>query len=50
MLHPPPYGTELDQAPLIDGEFRVQTEGVAPKIGPVGSTAVRDFILEPSRC
>jgi Icc-related predicted phosphoesterase len=46
VLHPPPYGTELDQAPLIDGEFRVQTEGAAPKIGPVGSTAVRDFILE----
>lgn len=46
VLHPPPYGTELDQAPQIDSDFRVQTEGVAPKIGPVGSTAVRDFILE----
>ncbi len=46
VLHPPPYGTELDQAPLIDGEFKVLTEGVAPKIGPVGSTAVRDFIME----
>jgi uncharacterized protein len=46
VIHPPPYGTELDQAPVIDDEFRVQTEGVAPKIGPVGSTAVRDFILE----
>ena len=29
MLHPPPYGTELDQAPAIDAEFRVQTEDVA---------------------
>ena len=26
VLHPPPYGTELDQAPMIDGEFKVQTE------------------------
>jgi Icc-related predicted phosphoesterase len=46
VIHPPPYGTELDQAPQIDSDFRVQTEGAATKIGPVGSTAVRDFILE----
>lgn len=46
VLHPPPYGTELDQAPLIDGEFRVQTENAGVKFGPVGSTAVREFILE----
>jgi uncharacterized protein len=46
VLHPPPYGTELDQAPLIDGEFKVLTEGAGVKVGAVGSTAVRDFILE----
>ena len=34
VLHPPPYGTELDQAPLIDGEFRVQTENAGVKFGP----------------
>ena len=31
VLHPPPYGTELDQAPMIDEEFRVQTEGVGAR-------------------
>jgi uncharacterized protein len=46
VLHPPPYGTELDQAPQIDGEFRVQTENLGPKMGFVGSTAVRDFIMD----
>ena len=46
VLHPPPYGTELDRAPMIDAEFRVQTEGTGPKIGHVGSTAVRDFIMD----
>jgi Icc-related predicted phosphoesterase len=46
VLHPPPYGTELDQAPMIDEEFRVLTENAGVKMGPVGSTAVRDFILE----
>jgi uncharacterized protein len=46
VLHPPPYGTELDQAPAIDEEFRVQTEGLGTKMASVGSTAVRDFILE----
>jgi Icc-related predicted phosphoesterase len=46
VLHPPPYGSELDQAPAIDEEFRVQTEGLGTKLASVGSTAVRDFILE----
>jgi Icc-related predicted phosphoesterase len=46
VLHPPPYGSELDQAPVIDGEFNVQTTGGQPDMGPVGSTAVRDFIEE----
>lgn len=46
VLHPPPYGTELDRAPQIDGEFRVQTENLGPKMASVGSTAVREFILQ----
>jgi Icc-related predicted phosphoesterase len=44
VLHCPPRGTELDQAPMIDSDFRVQSSGGAVKTGPVGSQAVRDFI------
>jgi Icc-related predicted phosphoesterase len=44
VLHPPPYGSELDQAPVIDRDFNVKTTGGQPDMGPVGSTAVRDFI------
>jgi uncharacterized protein len=46
VLHPPPYGSELDQAPEIDAEFRVQTTGGSVNYASVGSTAVRDFIAE----
>lgn len=46
VLHPPPYGTELDQAPMIDDEFRLKMSGGQPTLGPVGSTAVREFIEE----
>jgi Icc-related predicted phosphoesterase len=45
VIHPPPFATELDQAPMIDSEFRLKTSGGAVQMGPVGSTAVRDFIL-----
>jgi Icc-related predicted phosphoesterase len=44
VLHCPPRGTELDQAPVIDGEFRVKSSGGEVRMGPVGSTAVRGFI------
>ena len=44
VFHPPPYDTDLDQAPAIDSEFRMQMSGGAPKMIPVGSTAVRAFI------
>jgi Icc-related predicted phosphoesterase len=44
VLHCPPRGTELDQAPMIDAEFRVQTAGGDVRMGSVGSQAVRDFI------
>jgi uncharacterized protein len=44
VAHPPPYDTKLDQAPAIDSEFRVQVEAGQPRMAPVGSTAVREFI------
>lgn len=46
VLHCPPRNTELDQAPVIDSEFRVQASGGDVRMGPVGSTAVSDFIRE----
>jgi len=46
VLHCPPRGTELDQAPMIDSELRVQTAGGGVQMGSVGSTAVSDFIRE----
>lgn len=46
VLHPPPRDTQLDQAPAIDGEFRVQMSGGAPKLASVGSAAVRQVIEE----
>jgi Icc-related predicted phosphoesterase len=46
VLHPPPYGTQLDQAPAIDEEFRVQTFTGATVLTGVGSIAVREFIEE----
>ena len=44
VAHPPPFGSKLDQAPEIDSDFRVQLEAGAPRMVPVGSTAVRAFI------
>ena len=46
VFHPPPSGTELDQAPAIDAEFKVVLENGEPKMINVGSTAVRKFFLE----
>ena len=43
-LHPPPYDTPIDQAPLLDGDLRPVTEGGQVVVGPVGSTAVRRAI------
>src|SRR5262249_16508933 len=36
VLHCPPRNTELDQAPVINSEFRVQTSGGEVRMGPVG--------------
>jgi Icc-related predicted phosphoesterase len=46
VLHPPPYGTELDQAPEIDSDFNLKTTAGQPHLTSVGSTAVREFIEE----
>jgi uncharacterized protein len=46
VLHPPPKDTQLDQAPAIDEEFRVQMSGGAPRMTSVGSSAVRAVIGE----
>ncbi len=43
-LHVPPYDSELDIAPKLDSDFRIQTAGGQPQMAPVGSTAVREAI------
>jgi Icc-related predicted phosphoesterase len=44
-VHVPPYGSGLDDAPVLDADLRVQTVLGQVKFAPVGSTAVRDFEL-----
>ncbi|MDX6593250.1 MAG: uncharacterized protein QOJ13_2446 [Gaiellales bacterium] len=46
VLHPPPVGTGLDQAPAIDEEFNVKFEAGGVIVIGVGSIAVREFIIE----
>jgi Icc-related predicted phosphoesterase len=43
-LHVPPYGTGLDEAPVLDDELRVQTTVGQVRFAPVGSPAVRRLI------
>ncbi|HST43463.1 MAG TPA: hypothetical protein VLK58_28310 [Conexibacter sp.] len=43
-LHVPPYDSQLDTAPALDENLAVVMSGSAPKLIPVGSTAVRDAI------
>ncbi|MDT8307521.1 MAG: metallophosphoesterase [Anaerolineae bacterium] len=43
-FHPPPYGSNLDEAPEIDDNLDVKEAGRS--LVPVGSTAVRDAILK----
>ena len=45
-MHVPPYGTQLDDAPVLDDDLRVVQVMGQVKFAPVGSTAVRDFELE----
>jgi Icc-related predicted phosphoesterase len=43
-IHVPPYGTGLDTAPELEDGVRLKRGGAIT--GPVGSTAVRDAIIE----
>ena len=43
-LHVPPYDSALDTAPALTEELEVIMSGSAPKMIPVGSTAVRQAI------
>jgi uncharacterized protein len=47
-LHPPPFDTGLDEAPVLDENFKVQTSAGQAKMTAVGSRAVRE-ILESSQ-
>ncbi len=44
-IHVPPYGVQLDEAPSLDENRRVQAVLGQVQYSPVGSTAVRDFEL-----
>ncbi len=43
-LHVPPYDSSLDTAPALTEDLEVIMSGSAPKMIPVGSTAVREAI------
>jgi uncharacterized protein len=43
-LHCPPYDSGLDEAPILDSDFRPQAGGGGIRQGPVGSTAVRSAL------
>ena len=43
-LHCPPFESQIDQAPLLDKNFRPVMEGGRPKLIPVGSKSVRAVI------
>jgi uncharacterized protein len=45
-LHAPPYASELDSAPALDANLKMQADAGNVRMVPVGSTSVRDFIEE----
>jgi Icc-related predicted phosphoesterase len=45
-LHPPPYGTQLDEAPALDENLRVQAVLGQVQYTAVGSTAVREIEVQ----
>ncbi len=45
-VHVPPYGSGLDEAPVLDANLTIQTSAGQVKFAPVGSTAVRDALIE----
>jgi Icc-related predicted phosphoesterase len=44
VIHPPPYDTEIDSAPALDGSLQMKMDAGGVRMAPVGSTAVRAFI------
>ncbi|MEO8229370.1 MAG: metallophosphoesterase [Chloroflexota bacterium] len=44
-VHVPPFGSGLDEAPVLDADLTVQTAVGQVKFAPVGSTAVREALL-----
>jgi Icc-related predicted phosphoesterase len=45
-IHVPPYGIGLDEAPMLDADLTVQASMGQVRFAPVGSTAVRDALLQ----
>jgi uncharacterized protein len=45
-VHVPPFDTQLDEAPVLDENLKVQQVLGQVKMAPVGSTAVRDFLTD----
>jgi uncharacterized protein len=45
-VHVPPFRTGIDEAPLLDDELKPQVGPEGVEMAPVGSTAVREAILE----
>lgn len=45
-IHVPPFDTQLDDAPVLDENLQVQQVLGQVRMGPVGSTAVCDFLTE----
>jgi Icc-related predicted phosphoesterase len=43
-LHVPPYDSQLDMAPVLDSDLKVQLAAGQPRMAPCGSTAVRELI------
>lgn len=43
-IHNPPFGTHLDQAPLLDADLRPVVDANGPQVQSVGSKSVRDAI------
>lgn len=45
-IHCPPYGTHLDQAPMLDAELRPMVDASGLRMASVGSTAVRESLRQ----
>jgi len=43
-LHPPPYDSGLDEAPVLDAGLQVQSTAGQARMAPVGSHAVREVL------